>query len=128
MRRRQKSTQACNEDWRNYDDNIWNSIARKTGCKPAHLNINVTLPLCTTKEDMKKFVVDVDSVDEGYLAPCRGIEAFQFDFEDADRDEDEHTPWFGVSAEFRYSTYKEIRQVRAYDFQSLVGNAGKAKH
>ena len=61
------------------------------------------------------------------IPPCRSISNLQFDFEDVQIEEDEELigdPQVHIKISTIDTTFKEINQVRAYDIQSLIGNAG----
>ena len=64
-----------------------------------------------------------------YPPACRAISKLQFDYQDIDEDEsmiegDIGPPHFSLSITALDTTFKLIELVRAYDIQSLIGNAG----
>ena len=56
MKHRNKPTQKCVKDWKNYDQRIMERImTRDAGCRPPHWDTSLNLSLCNTKEQMKFF-------------------------------------------------------------------------
>ena len=54
--RRDKPNQhaPCDDDWLNYDYNVWKSAIEKLGCRHPLWKDVTTFPLCSSKEDIKK--------------------------------------------------------------------------
>ena len=74
-----------------------------------------------------------------HIPPCIEPEDIQIEYSDVEADEqhkvDEHNvdnhdnhpesiDWFKVRLWFRSNRFMEIKQIRAYNFQNLVGNGG----
>ena len=58
-----------------------------------------------------------------YAPPCRSISKIQFDFEDIEYPL-ESTGCYMVRLNMVDSTFKQIEQIAAFNFESLVGNVG----
>ena len=63
-----------------------------------------------------------------YLEPCRTIKKFQIDYVEENvpsgEGDDEGEGWFIIELIVNANAYTEVKQVRKYSIQSLVGNAG----
>ena len=68
-----------------------------------------------------------------YLDPCLGIERLQVEYQEVDLDKfpfskeeqkDDDDDWFMIEYLIQATTFKEIKQTRAYSVQSLIGNLG----
>ena len=55
--------------------------------------------------------------------PCRRLEKLQFGATEYDV-ETSTTPTITIQLSYKDLTYKEIKKVRSYDTQTLIGNAG----
>ena len=126
--RRNKYNNKCNEDWERYDKNVMENRIARIGCRPAYYYTS-RFPICSTLEDMKKVAPLTPNMINEYDPPCRSISKLQFDYQDIDYDYDEdqigdNVPYFTISATSLDTTFKLIELVRAYDVQSLIGNAG----
>ena len=129
VKRRNKQINQCNEEWRNHD--IWarNQLIEEVGCNPNYLKIQSLLPNCSKIGDYRK-VKELMNLMKGILPPCKSIEKLgQTMFEED----------LGIRCAFmpgsdskllirvnfnRETMYKEVQLVKAYNFQSLIGNAG----
>ena len=135
LRRRNKASIPCNDKWKEDDDMIFERILNKVSCVPSYRKSPKTvLPNCTTKEEYKdifNLAVNLKSSTE-HPPPCQQIEKIIYIFDEFDWLVDnwivdgtnETEDVFEVLLEFLDETYMEIEQAKAYDGQSLVGNAG----
>ena len=147
IRRRNKKLKPCYA-WNNYDNLIMTEISDKLGCRPVYWGQNSSVPLCNTKEKMgmfEKYFFDryFGSDDSAsYIPPCLELEDIQIEYSDieagvrknVEKDEagkhdshDSHpetVDWFKVRLWFRSNRFMEIKQIKAYNFQTLVGNGG----
>ena len=128
LKRRDKRDEPCVTDWRNHDRYVLEAISKKIGCIPKHWNINSDMNNCTTNQEYQSIYKEYNKI-SGSVPPCRGIEQLtQTSFETD----------FGIKCTFTGSWrlmitidfhkepgYKEVLLVRAFSFQSLVGNSGK---
>ena len=127
--RRNKRMDPCNEDWLNYDKDVLERQMTLIGCRPPYYN-DIDLPICPTHETLKQVAPPTPEDLNGYPPACRAISKLQFDYQDIDEDEgmmNEHSqkhPQFSLSITALDTTFKLIELVRAYDIQSLIGNAG----
>jgi len=152
IRRRNKKSKSCYA-WNNYDNLIMHEISKQLGCRPLYWGKKSTLPICNTKRKMgmfEKYFFDryFGSDDSAsYIPPCLELEDIQIEYSDiesetrknVEKDEpifdeedevvshDTHPEtmdWFKVRLWFRSNRFIEIKQVKAYNFQNLVGNGG----
>ena len=128
VRRRDKWAEPCNEDWKNHDENQLNAISGRVGCNPRHWQIPSTLPNCSTPEQYKDLMNDLyKNDDEIFMPPCRSIETI------SNEKVATKPRWFACSRTTwlklrifldQQSYYEELSFLRAYSFQSLIGNSG----
>ena len=133
--RRNKKSKPCDPNWLNYDANMQEALMRRyAGCRPPYYG-KIDLPLCSTASEMYLVTHNTphDLTEDGHPHPCRAISKFQFDYQDeeggTEHEEDGHggsngSAFFSVSVGGYDPTFKLIQLVRAYDIQSLIGNAG----
>ena len=144
IRRRYKESKPCYK-WNNYDYLVMNEISRKLGCRPVYWGDQTNLPVCDTKSKMGVFEQSFfdryfgsdDSA--SHIPPCIEPEDMQIEYSDVEAEDqkkvDEHNvdshnshpdtlDWFKVRLWFRSNRFMEIKQIRAYNFQNLVGNGG----
>ena len=125
FKRRDKSASRCNKDWKNQDQRIMNHIIQRAGCNPKHWKIDSELPYCTSAKQYQS--ITDDYFDSGiYMPPCRSIELFSKSTKGIDPGWrcPENNRYLDLSFTMDEEMYKEITIVPAYNFQSLVGNAG----
>ena len=132
LKRRFKTDKPCNYDWRKDEDVVMREIMKSVGCKPPHWKLNSTLMPCSSRLQMKQFKWPSYSELENILPPCQVIEKIQVDYTEMDAltnngvsyTKKEEIGWFRINLYFPETSYKEISQTQAYDFESFVGNAG----
>ena len=127
MQRRDKSKAPCNKNLEQLDDMAWERIADNVGCVPRHWKITTSkqLPVCSTQQQHK----DINSLEYDYeeqIPPCRSIDRIT-------------TPFMEESCSNQYNKlilrfyfkevfFKQIEIVKAYNFDSFIGNAGRYKN
>ena len=128
FKRRDKRNQPCISDWRNHDKYVFQAFAKKAGCIPRHWKVKSDMPNCTTNQQYYAIYNEYNKI-RGIVPPCRGIEKLtQTSYE---TDLGIKCTFIGnwrlmLTFDFRSETaYKEVLLVRAYSFQSLIGNSGK---
>ena len=146
---RNKPENKCNEDWKESDQRIMKQIMNTIGCQPPYWNQLNYLPNCTNKEQMSKFYyLNLD----GHIPPCKIMQKVMYSYKELSEiryqwlnisnSEDYYyydyyenndslsdsnlkkTNYFKIVIEFDDSTFMEIRHVRAFDIESLIGNSG----
>ena len=138
LKRRNKPNKECRNIWKDNDKKIVENVVATSGCFLPHWSLNTTVPICIGRklQNITRLLGNL----KGHPEPCQSIEKFMYlyqehvglDFKEQTLDEAvkfngtnyarEHM--FGIVVNFQGATYMEITQSRAYDAQSLVGNAG----
>ena len=144
IRRRNKTSKPC-YDWRHYDNLMMKEISEKIGCRPVYWGHQTHFPMCISPEKMgafepsfyKRYFGSKDSLTE--VPPCIEPEDMRIEFSDVEAKDqkkiDEHNidsnsrheaalEWFKVRLWFRSNQFMEIKQIKAYNFESLAGNSG----
>ena len=130
LKRRNKHSKPCNEEWMKDDDVVIHELIKAVGCKPIHWKVNTNTGPCSTKNQMKRFKWPSYNDLKSFLPPCQVIEKLQDDYSEMDvvskkdSSEKEGKGWFRITLYFPETSYKEISQAQAYDIESFVGNAG----
>ena len=125
LKHRNKADKPCNQDWKNDDDIVMQKIMHRVGCKPPHWKIHTSLKPCSTREEIAQFKWPTYATLQNFPPPCQVIEKLQYEYEEYDdKYSKNNASWFGISLFFPEPSYKEIKQVQAYDFESFIGNTG----
>ena len=129
LNRRNKRNSPCIEDWKHHDQVIRRKVMDKVGCQPPHWDETTDLPKCSSPKQMKLFhEMNVSA----QSPPCRQIGKVIYTFEDLKYVDDNPVEWikapndqiFKIMIQFKESSFMEIRHVRSFDIESLIGNAG----
>ena len=128
LRRRNKYQDQCNDNLNDHDKITLSRMLKYLGCVPIHWKMNSEQPNCNRKSQYEKtnaFLADIEEA----LPPCQSIERLTTT---TIPQTDTHNLSDFAPLELRFvfpdPVYKEINVLRAYGFQSLVGNAGKVTH
>ena len=144
--RRNKPSQKCNEDWKKDDVRILRKIASGIGCQPPHwklaplntLKKNLKVTKCSDKKKMQLFsrhsplayLVPNIAFLNNLPPPCQDVTQVLSEYKEDQWSKEEfkeldvEADFFEINLSFPSSVYKEIVQIRAYGFQSLVGYVG----
>ena len=135
LRRRSKKENSCLKG--NYDRKIMETVIEDSGCRPGMWFTNRSEPLCRTKKSFQKlYANNIDQLyrldkKKKYLEPCLDIQKLQIDFVEEDNppsvkgvSEIDKEGWLILEYVITITKFKEIKQVRKYSEQSLVGNLG----
>ena len=129
LNRRNKRRSPCIEDWMHHDQVIRRNIMEEVGCQPPHWDKITDLPKCSSPKQMKYFYeMNVSA----QYPPCKQIKKVIYAYEELKYIDDNPWEWtkvpndtlFKVMIEFKDSSFMEIMHVRAFDIESLIGNAG----
>ena len=129
LKRRDKSSQECNSDWKNHDRYVLKDIATRVNCNPKHWKLGLDLESCSSKEQYASITKEFNRIKTS-IPPCKSIERLsQTTYEEnLDNRCSFMHPYIGklmLKIDFHKETmYKEIELVRSYTLQNLVGNAG----
>ena len=130
---RQKNGKPCNPRWREDDIIIREKVISNAKCVPPYwknmTNVNTHYPKCSRKEEMRDIYDDIswDKLD----TPCRIItKATHFDSEfptnryDNKFENKDPGKYFSARFYFPRPFFKEIRVVRSFDVETMIGNGG----
>ena len=123
---RNKHYKPCTTGLPHDDDKTIEWIINKVGCKPPFWKHVSQLPLCTSWEELqqgKDLILSTMQKNPNYteVKPCRGLEKIQFDSIDIEAVIDYETPVIEFRIVFPEFSYKEVRNVRSMDEQTLIG-------
>ena len=137
IQRRSKANSICKEKWENDDNDIINELVSRVGCRQEHWNTSDSnTPVCKSQEQFGEVrVPSLSNVDtrflEKYDPPCREIRTIISTADLRNMNEDELNPkevdaipFTKIDIRFKSPTYKIIKNVRAFNEESLVGNMG----
>ena len=124
LKRRNKYKDPCNEDLNEHDKIALDTVIQKVGCQPKHWKIESELPYCTKAKQYKDIETLMDDVEET-LPPCQSIERLITTANGIECDKRDNK--LRLKFYFQEPVYKVIHVLRAFGFNSLVGNAGKIK-
>ena len=114
LRRRNKANEPCNENWKNYDDNLLVKHTEAAGCKAPYQRPSVDIKPCISKTEMKKALFQIRADDYGQVPPCRSMEKVLYTYEQHTFGEESKWKGFGqfwVGVYFGKG-FKEIKEVR----------------
>ena len=128
MKHRKTKTSQCNTNLRGNDERKMLGKIKEVGCKPPWWKEIDDFPVCKSKEKIKTFTKFNVS---NYVPACQSVEKILYAYQEFDIVEDWTQEWldevhkaFEVMLEFQDATYMEIRQVRDYSIQDVVGDIG----
>ena len=128
--RRDKSEKRCNKDWKQQDRKFMNYVIEKSGCNPKHWKIQSSYEYCNSTKQYQMVTERFHEIG-AFMPPCRSIELLSTETKGVDAGFRCPPRTKYLKLEFQLDKemfYKEISEVKAYSFQSLIGNAGKIKY
>ena len=149
LHRRKKGRERC-YDWKRYDFRVIDDVMRSVGCQPPYWKSKLGLPSCRSQQELRNLRVQwwsknvQDERFQKYFPPCIEITKMDVSFEEVSAEElskqglgyeavDDRfikkagtaRGWFVINTSlWQSASFKEIRKVRAYSFQSMIGNSG----
>ena len=82
VRRRNKGTRPCMEDWQNYDSNVLLRHTKKVGCSNPYQNpIKGVFP-CSTSHDIQKAKFDLSMDEPETFPPCKEMKNIFYTYEE----------------------------------------------
>ena len=146
IKRRKDGSEDCSES-KNYDEEVQEIIMEFVGCQPPFWTSKYFHPPCHSKRQLKdifkyhKAALFQDYAVKKFDPPCVEIKKIDISFEDKSGEENKDNfnnafykrfeekaggldNWFLIHMHFwSILDFKEIKQIKAYPFQSLIGNA-----
>ena len=127
IRRRDKPESRCNKNWQNQDEDDLKNIMNKIGCNPKYWKMPSELPYCSNHTQYKAAIDELWRMSNS-IPPCKSIEKLTqitYEFDQSGHCNGDHNQLMLRILFNRETMYKEISLVRAFNMQSLIGNAGK---
>ena len=139
IQKRPNSVHSCKSNWKNDDEEILKSLILNVGCRPKHWFQNSSTPICKSQDSFRELrlphIVTVDSrLMSKYVPPCREIQTVistntvqdltAADFSIKKPKSEDNITHTSIDIQFKTNGYKEIRNVRAFNEESLIGNLG----
>ena len=133
LERRSKRNDICKENWWYDDSEIISTLVEKVKCRHRHWHSNLTDIICNSKEQFSSLnLPDVTIVDAGflrdYVPPCREIQTVlssnTVEIDPSNKNLSINGPFTSLKIQFKSNVYKMIKNVRAFNEESLIGNLG----
>ena len=124
--RRRKEVESCFNK-ANYDEWILEQIISSVGCFPPYWNTSSQFPACNTTRQLKKISDKFWNIFYGKVIvapPCTTITNIGLEYLDTVPFDEDPENYLYFKFFFRDTTYKEITQIREYDFRDLFGDIG----
>ena len=120
LRRRNKNKDPCFVDWIHFDDTVVKTHHDSIGCSPPYHKSNKSI--CSSKSEIMKSRYELNEVRNRYYPPpCEEMSSIVFSSERLQIPGDSEN----LKLYFNYpDKTKVIQQVKAVDFQTLIGNIG----
>ena len=124
---RNKEEDPCHEEWRKYDKWVYDKLTDYVGCQLRYWKLNNSSPYCTKQteyENIDKAIKTAMFESLSYHPPCKMIKQTQYDYTDIEYDNDApEENGIDITIDFKplNNHYKEIKQVMAFDIESLIG-------
>ena len=122
LKRRNKYKDPCNDNLKGHDNMALLRIIQDVGCSPIHWKIKSKLPSCKDRNqyaDIQRLLRYAEET----LPPCKSFERLITTAIGELCRQDDNA--LRIIFHFEDRLFKKITVLRAYGFQSLVGNAGK---
>ena len=151
LKRRNKRRFPCSEGLPNDDQEFYQMAMNSVNCRPSFMNSSVALDVCSTKEQLLEYgriitkrMLYGGAGDKFTLRPCLSLQSLEYTFNYAGHTEDDIKDMYesepqvrdmllNVSSalrlelNLRLKSFQLIENVRKYNPESLIGNAGKNK-
>ena len=146
LKRRRNGREECH-DWKHYDSTTIEDVMRSVGCRPPYWKSRLDLPPCRSQKELTNLGVQYrakklqEDKFQKYVPPCIEITKMDVKFEE-ELGENAHSGydeiyerfirqagttrgWFVINTSLWQSpSFKNIREIRAYSIQSMIGNSG----
>ena len=121
VKRRNKPTDPCVMQWRNWDDLVLFNIVKRIGCLPSYHQSNLNFPTCSGMNETKRWYdIWEKTRKERDNLPCQQMPRIDFEITPLPID----VEGFLVISVGYPDQVKIITQSRAVDVNSLIGNIG----
>jgi len=122
VKRRNKATDPCVVQWRNWNELALSKYIVDIGCVPPYLEKHETFPICSTMGELKRWsnIISTMKNQQDYL-PCQQMPRIDYDFGTDDIDKNKEILTFSIGYP---DQVKIITQSRAVNYEALIGNIG----
>ena len=136
IERRNKYNKPCNENWKDDDNQIRDTLAIQVGCRHEFWTDPIRVPVCNEQSQhsalrMPRLITTGSSFMARYPPPCREIQSLISTTEETFLDESQLKNWkkmpkpfISFEIHFKRVSYKLIKSVPKFDGESLIGNLG----
>ena len=125
LRRRNKPSEPCIEDWKNYDRMVMQHHIETVGCVMPYQKSETVTAMCEAGGKMKRAKSGLQRIGDElkHPPPCEGMDNIYSSYNDNIDTKKGNKDQFGIKIEVP-TGLKEIRQSKAVDVQALIGNTG----
>ena len=114
LQRRNKRSQPCIENWKNYDDEVLVKHLNNIKCRSPYQSPSNEYPICNTTKEMKKSQFNLMTGEIDMYPPCKAMEKVYYTFKETNL---EGTEWsikdhFWVGIYFFDHQFKNITKTR----------------
>ena len=123
-RNKRTRNETCLEEWYKYDETFYNAVVEHLGCQPDYWMLNSTVDRCSKKNEYDEVLALISEALSNSLSapqPCKLIKQLQYDYLDVDGEIYQRGITITVDFKKLNLHYKEIKQVEAFNFESLIG-------
>ena len=124
---RNKPRSSCQEHLFDLDKLTFDTSVKRMGCKPPYINLETNVSSCKTMQQLEQaygLFGEYDTYDVSKV-PCRTLGRFDFDQWEYDNYMPaDQQPHFTITINYLDSNYREIREIKAFNLQTLFGNIG----
>ena len=82
MRRRNKRTKPCHEDWENYDHAVLVNHIHKIGCRSPYHDPALSVPVCNSSTTIRKNLQTLNGENYGIHPPCKAMEKVHYIYDE----------------------------------------------
>ena len=125
LKRRNKPSQPCSTEWKEFDDWILKRHIRDIGCRASYMKAYENFPICDTQAKMKQSIFNWPDAAHQYPAPCEGKSQIGYSSMRVKYQKDLGVDPLSLMINVQYAKkIKIISQSRLIDGQALVGYIG----
>ena len=114
IKRRNKKTRSCNERWKNHDGIVLGKHIHEVGCRAPYQKLSRFERICSSADEMKKSVFELESNDFTDFVPCTSMKKIFYTYEERTLN---NTKWAGkdhfwIGMHIPSDDFKEIVKTR----------------
>ena len=121
LKRRNKRNEPCIPDLLSFDNVVLNSHLESFNCRPPYQKIGTNHTICSSSKDLQLSKIESTTLSNMKKA-CTSAEIITYTYEEYDTNKNgSDWVWFVIDYPKKF---KEIKMVKAVNFQTVIGNAG----